>query len=393
MKINGIPYQTIWLEEGATALSSTLYILDQTQIPHQPLSALILPLKTFEEVVLAIREMKVRGAGLIGVTGAYGMYLAAQESFSFSDSLGFLRECAQRLIATRPTAINLAWAVQIQLEVLSELKDYEERVERAKHIAQTLEQWDKEACYRIGKQGLKLLKAKALENPHRPLEILTHCNAGWLAFVDYGSATSPIYQAFEEGIPLHVWVDETRPRCQGSLLTAWELRQQGVPHTVIVDNVGGYLMQQKKVDMVLTGADRVTLTGDVANKIGTYLKALAAFDNQIPFYVAFPSSTLDWSIRDGVKDIPIETRSPTEVEFLQGLLPDGTLASIRLFPEESPSLNYGFDVTPARLVTACITEEGIARPDEISMLELHPEPSLRKWKNTFFSLPKSNNNF
>lgn len=350
-----------------------VWILDQTRLPHTPREQLKLSLFTVEEVARAIREMKVRGAGLIGVTAGFGMYLATQEALRQGiSSFAFLEAAGKQLMSTRPTAVNLAWAVHRQLMQLKSINSLEKRVQVAKDLAQQIAEEDVQACQKIGTYGVELIRQIANQKKG-PVQILTHCNAGWLAFVEHGTATSPIYQAFREKIPIHVWVDETRPRCQGSNLTAWELQQQGVPHTVIVDNMGGHLMQHGKVDIVFVGADRVTRLGDVANKIGTYLKALAAYDNQVPFYVAFPSSTLDWEKRDGLQEIPIEERASEEVLFIEGLLSDGSFGKVRIAPQGSPASNYGFDVTPARLITGLITERGICNADESSILKLFPE--------------------
>ena len=278
-----------------------------------------------------------------------------------------------RLVATRPTAVNLEWAVKRQLRAIAAAgPDPEARIQAAYDTAQAIADEDADFCRRIGENGKALIREISRRKGGQPVNVLTHCNAGWLAFVDYGSATAPIYAAQQEGIPVHVWVDETRPRNQGARLTAWEMVQQGVPHTVIADNVGGHLMQHGLVDLVIVGADRVAYTGDVANKVGTYLKALAAHDNGVPFYVALPSSTFDWELRDGVRDVPIEQRDGTEVRLIEGLH-EGELVSVLLTPEESPAANYAFDVTPARLVTGLITERGICAASDEAVLSLYPE--------------------
>ena len=312
----------------------------------------------------AIREMHVRGAGLIGAAAAFGMYLATFESD--------LEAAAKQLKATRPTAVNLAWAVERQLANLRHAANPAERRQIAFETAKEIADEDAEYCRRIGEHGVELIRQLSREKHGKPVNILTHCNAGWLAFVDYGSATSPIYAAHDAGVPVHVWVDETRPRSQGSKLTAWELGQHGVPHTVIADNAGGHLMQHGQVDAVVVGTDRTTYTGDVANKIGTYLKALAARDNGIPFYVALPSSSFDWNIRDGVREIPIEERASEEVSYADGFL-DGRQVEVRVSPEDSPAANFGFDVTPRQLVTGLITERGICEANEKSITSLFPE--------------------
>lgn len=312
----------------------------------------------------AIREMHVRGAGLIGAAAGYGMYLATFEAD--------LLAAAETLKATRPTAVNLAWAIERQLQNIGAAKTDEEKRQVAFKTAREIADEDAEYCRRIGEHGVALIRELSERKGGAPVNILTHCNAGWLAFVDHGSATAPIYAAHDAGIPVHVWVDETRPRSQGSKLTAWELGEHGVPHTVIADNAGGHLMQHGKVDAVMVGTDRTTYTGDVANKIGTYLKALAAKDNAIPFYVALPSSSFDWKIRDGLKEIPIEERGSEEVNYADGLH-KGEQVEVRVTPETSPAANFGFDVTPRQLVTGLITERGICEANEQSILKLFPE--------------------
>jgi len=361
MKIDGKHYRTIWLKEGV------VQIIDQRPLPHK---FVIENLESVEDVARALKDMHVRGAGLIGATAAFGMYIAALKASrdNFEDDIN---ESAKKLKATRPTAVNLAWAVERVLDKVSRSRDVPEKIETAKKTAQEIADEDAEFCRRLGEHGVKLIEGIS-RRKGKPVNILTHCNAGWLAFVDYGSATSPIYAAFDKGIKVHVWVDETRPRNQGARLTAWELGKHGVPHTVIPDNVGGHLMQHNRVDIVIVGTDRTTYTGDVANKIGTYLKALAARDNNIPFYVALPSSTFDWKIRDGVKEIPIEERGSGEVKYIQGIC-GGEIKKVLLTPEESNASNYAFDVTPSRLVTGLITERGICQASEEGVLGLYPE--------------------
>jgi methylthioribose-1-phosphate isomerase len=283
-----------------------------------------------------------------------------------------LMVAAETLKATRPTAVNLAWAIERQLQNIAAAQTDEEKRQVAFQTAKEIADEDAEYCRRIGEHGVELIRSLSEKKGGAPVNILTHCNAGWLAFVDHGSATSPIYAAHDAGIPVHVWVDETRPRSQGSKLTAWELGEHGVPHTVIADNAGGHLMQHGKVDAVMVGTDRTTYTGDVANKIGTYLKALAAKDNAIPFYVALPSSSFDWKIRDGLKEIPIEERGSEEVNYADGLH-KGEQVEVRVTPETSAAANFGFDVTPRQLVTGLITERGICEANEQSILELFPE--------------------
>jgi methylthioribose-1-phosphate isomerase len=317
--------------------------------------------------------MHVRGAGLIGATAGFGMYRAALDGPP-GDAGEFLKEAAAKLIATRPTAKNLSWAVSRQLAAMDGITDYEARVQKAYETACLIADEDADYCRRIGEHGLRIIRDISNKKNGAPVNILTHCNAGWLAFVDYGSATAPIYAAHRESIPVHVWVDETRPWNQGTKLTAWELSQEKVPHTLIADNTGGHLMQHGKVDMVIVGSDRTTRTGDVANKIGTYLKALAARDNNVPFYVALPSSTIDWEIQNGLQEIPIEERSGDEVKFITGLnCSDNSLTTVLCGLAETPAVNYVFDVTPARLVSGIITERGIADPNEEALLSLFPE--------------------
>lgn len=369
MNVHGKHYRTIWLKEGDP---SVVQIIDQRHLPHQ---FVIEDLVTVEQFARAIRDMHVRGAGLIGATAGFGMYIAALHAPTSSPQafMTALSEAGETLKATRPTAVNLAWAVNRQLETVAVVGDeIEARVQAARKTAQAIADEDAEFCRRLGEHGMAIIKEISEKKNGEPVNILTHCNAGWLAFVDYGSATAPIYAAHDEGIAVHVWVDETRPRNQGARLTAWELGQHGVPHTVIADNVGGHLMQHGMVDVVITGTDRTLYTGDVANKIGTYLKALAAHDNGIPFYVALPSSSFDWKHRDGLKEIPIEQRGAHEVKYIQGLH-QGKIVQVLLTPEESPAANYAFDVTPARLVTGLITERGICPASEEGVLALYPE--------------------
>jgi methylthioribose-1-phosphate isomerase len=357
--------QSLWLRDDAQALC----IIDQRALPFR---LAIEELAGVEEVCTAIREMHLRGAPLIGVAAAYGMYLAALEAARGAGP-EHLHEAARRLVATRPTAVNLAWAVRRQLAELAGSGDSDERVRLALRAARAIEEEDVERCRRIGEHGRPLLAGiLARKAGGGRVNVLTHCNAGWLACVRHGTATSPIYAAHRAGIPVHVWVDETRPRNQGARLTAWELERAGVPHTVIADNAGGHLMQHGQVDLVIVGADRVSRRGDVANKIGTYLKALAARDNGLPFYAALPTSTIDWDIRDGLRDIPIEERDAREVRYVEGLS-EGQPAEVLVASPGSPAANYGFDVTPARLVTALITEEGVLPASEEALAALAPD--------------------
>lgn len=367
MNVDGEHFRTIWTSEDDP---DTVRIIDQRQLPF---AFVIEELRSVAEVATAIREMHVRGAGLIGATAGWGVFVAALEAKADPDWRGAIDLSAQQLLATRPTAINLRWAIERQLEALKTAGSADEAVEISRQLATQITDEDAEACRNIGEHGLPLIRALSEAKNGDPVNVLTHCNAGWLAFVDFGSATSPIYAAHDAGIPVHVWVDETRPRNQGARLTAWELGQHGVPHTVIADNVGGHLMQHGLVDLVITGTDRTTFTGDVANKIGTYLKALAAHDNGIPFYVALPSSTFDWEIRDGVAEIPIEQRGGEEVTVIEGVDEFGVISSVRLTPENSPAANYAFDVTPSRLVSGLITERGICAASEEGVLGLFPE--------------------
>jgi methylthioribose-1-phosphate isomerase len=368
MRVNGVPYRTIWLKPDDPQV---VQIIDQRCLPHE---FRIVDLTTLEITARAIKDMWVRGAGLIGATAAYGMYLAALQPYNSLDhALHNLNEAGALLKQTRPTAVNLAWAVDRQLAALRAAKNVGELPAIALENAEKIAAEDADYCRQLGLHGLGLIEAISQRKSGEVVNVLTHCNAGWLAFVDYGSATAPIYAAFDKGIRVHVWVDETRPRNQGARLTAWELGQHGVPHTIIADNVGGHLMQHGMVDLVITGADRVTRCGDAANKIGTYLKALAAKDNDVPFYVALPSSTFDWAICDGVREIPIEQRGDDEVKYIEGVLPDGTGATILITPPDSPAANYGFDVTPARLITGLISERGICAAAENSILALYPE--------------------
>ncbi|MFC2114021.1 S-methyl-5-thioribose-1-phosphate isomerase [Bacteroidota bacterium] len=358
MRIGNSYYEGIWLDDN-----KKVWVIDQRLLPFK---FEIISLSSVDEVVYAIRDMIVRGAPLIGVTAAFGMYLAAREY----ENHEFILKAAEKLKQSRPTAVDLAKAV---VRILGKSKEVKTNLagfilaEANLMKAETISQ-----CTAIGEHGLTLIEAIYKENGQKPVNILTHCNAGWLATVDYGTATAPIYMAHEKGIPVHVWVDETRPRNQGASLTAYELEQQGIPHTLVVDNVGGHLMQHGMVDMVIVGTDRTTRQGDVANKIGTYLKALAANDNQVPFYVAAPSSSIDFRISDGIRDIPIEERDAREVKYVKGLS-KGEIHDVLICPEHSPALNYAFDVTPARLVTALITERGICKADEKAILSLFPE--------------------
>ena len=363
MKIDGIPYRSVWVdpEDGWS-----VRIFDQTRLPW---AVEILRLTDETQVAHAIRSMQTRGAPLIGAVAAYGVALALRRD----PSTAALDRAVEMLGTTRPTAINLRWALERMRARLHNLSP-EGRVEAAYAEAAAIAEDDVETCRRIGEHGLPLLREIAARRPPGArVNVLTHCNAGWLATVDYGTALSPIFQAHDAGLPVHVWVDETRPRNQGAALTAFELGKHGVPHTVVADNAGGHLMQHGQVDIVIVGTDRVTRRGDVANKIGTYLKALAARDNGVPFWVALPHSTIDWRVADGVAEIPIEERAGTEVTDLTGRTADGRIETIRVAAEGSPAANPAFDVTPARLVTGLITERGRCDASESGLRGLYPE--------------------
>ena len=366
MNVGGQHFRTIWLSADDERV---VQLIDQRHLPHR---FVIEDVATVEQMGTAIRDMHVRGAGLIGAAAGYGMYLAALEAAQAASFEEHLAMAAAKLKATRPTAVNLAWAVDRQWARIAAAQKPEEKIAAARAMAEEIAAKDAEHCRAIGKHGLELIREIAARKGGKPVNVLTHCNAGWLAFVDHGSATAPIYAAHDSGLPVHVWVDETRPRSQGAKLTAWELNEHGVPHTVIADNTGGHLMQRGDVDLVIVGTDRTTYTGDVANKIGTYLKALAAKDNGVPFYVALPSSSFDWKMRDGLAEIPIEERGSDEVIHADGWA-DGRQVEVRVTPEGSPAANYGFDVTPRRLVTGLITERGICAANEQSILGMFPE--------------------
>lgn len=361
MKIDGKPYRTIWVEDDGWSIG----IIDQTKLPH------VFETRTLKKVgdaAKAIKNMLVRGAPLIGATAAYGICLALRKEASDEN----LEAAAKELLVTRPTAVNLRWAVDDMVATVRNLPR-EKRVIAAYRRAAEICDEDVETCRMIGVHGLTLIKAIAKRKKKgEPVNVLTHCNAGWLATVDWGTATSPIYQAHAEGIPVHVWVDETRPRNQGAALTAFELGHEGVPHTIIADNAGGHLMQRGQVDICITGTDRTSANGDVANKIGTYLKALAAADNEIPFYVALPHSTIDWSLQDGF-EIPIEERSGEEVTRMTGRSRNGKVITVDIAAPGSPAANPAFDVTPARLVAGLITERGICDASLQGLLGLYPE--------------------
>jgi methylthioribose-1-phosphate isomerase len=361
MLANGKRMRTIWLEPDGRSVG----VIDQTALPHR---FAIIRLTTLDDAARAISTMQVRGAPLIGAAAAYGVCLALRTDPS-DENLD--RACAA-LLKTRPTAINLKWALDEMTAVVRN-QPREARAAAAYRRATELCDQDVAICQAIGRNGLKLIEDIAAQKKSGPVNVLTHCNAGWLATVDWGTATAPIYMAHDRAINLHVWVDETRPRNQGASLTAWELGQHGVPHTVIADNTGGHLMQHGMVDMVITGTDRVTAQGDVCNKIGTYLKALAARDNNVPFYVALPSPTIDFNVTDGLSEIPIEQRGAEEQSTMTGRTADGRIETVQIVPDGSAVANYGFDVTPARLVTGLITERGVIAATRLALAQAFPE--------------------
>ena len=348
MKIENKSYRTIWFE------NNLVKIIDQKKLPHQ---FIVKDLKTVKDAINAIKTMEVRGAPLIGATAAYGLILAIIEK----NDLSFLKKSSEDLIASRPTAINLKWAVDRMMKKLSGVNDkniLRIALDEAKNIVEE----DVSFCKNIGLNGLKIIE-EIFNKKKDTVNILTHCNAGWLATIDWGTATSPIYHAHQKGVKVHIWVDETRPRNQGANLTSFELNEEGIPNTVITDNAGGILMQRGQVDMCIVGTDRTLSNGDVCNKIGTYLKALAAKDNNVPFYVALPSSTIDWNIKDH-KQIPIEERNSEELSHVEGIDKNNQVTKVRIYPEKSKSMNLAFDVTPAKYVTRLITEKGICEASE-----------------------------
>ena len=365
MKVDGKDLRTIWLAPDEKAVK----IIDQRRLPHE---LVLVDLHSVDDIIAAIKDMAVRGAPLIGATGAYGVYLAALNAPHHPVEDTYLTAECDRIKAARPTAVNLSWAVDTVRAAVLRISPPEDRIAAARDRAAAITEQEIENCKKIGQHGLPLIEAISRRKKGQRVNILTHCNAGWLACIEHGTATAPIYAAYNHGIDVHVWVDETRPLNQGNRLTAWELGKHGVNHTIITDNAGGYLMQQGKVDMVIVGTDRTTSTGDVANKIGTYLKALAARDNHIPFYVALPSSTFDWSLKDGVKEIPIEERDPDEIRYIEGLAKDKFMR-VLICPEKSAAANYAFDVTPAKLVTGFITERGVCKATEADIQRLFPE--------------------
>jgi methylthioribose-1-phosphate isomerase len=374
MKVDGKPMRTIWIEQDAASVG----IIDQTLLPHR---FAIARLTTLDDSVRAIKTMQVRGAPLIGATAAYGVWLALRADASDDN----LERAYAALLAARPTAINLKWALD-QMAGAVRNRPRAERGAVALQRANEIAEEDIAINQAIGRHGLKLIEDIAAKKKDKKkgerVNVLTHCNAGWLATVDWGTATAPIYMAHDKRLPVHVFADETRPRNQGASLTAWELGQHGVPHTVIPDNTGGHLMQHGLVDLVIVGTDRVTAQGDVCNKIGTYLKALAAHDNKVPFYVALPSPTLDFSVRDGVAEIPIEQRGPEEVATMTGKTKDGRIETVQVIPDGSAVANYAFDVTPARLVTGLITERGVLQASREALAAAFPERATINAKMT-----------
>jgi methylthioribose-1-phosphate isomerase len=356
---------TIW-----TTADRFVEVIDQTKLPHE---IVIVKLMNYKDAEFVIKEMIVRGAPLIGATAGFGIYLAVREMQEKNLDPSFLEIAFEALRTSRPTAVNLFWALDRMKVVVNSSTNL---LEDTWNEAQKIVEDDIETCRLIGVHGLPIIEEISNRKNGGAVNILTHCNAGMLGCIQWGTITSPIYQAVQKGIKVHVWVDETRPRNQGSNLTCFELTKHNVDHSLIVDNTGGHLMQHDMVDMVIVGTDRTTRTGDVANKIGTYLKALAAFDNQIPFYVALPSTTIDWTIKDGLKEIPIEERNQDEVRYFTGKTKDGAIESVLICPETTKARNYGFDVTPARLVTALITERGVCEPSEEGMLRLFPEKRI-----------------
>ena len=363
MRVNGVPYRTIWLADD----NWTVEIIDQTKLPHE---FIIVQLRSLQDAAIAIKDMWVRGAPLIGATAAYGVALAMREDPSDDN----VEKMYDYLFATRPTAVNLRWALDDMKSLLIQIPAGQREAAAYKRAAEICNE-DVEICSYIGEHGAKLIQGISERKKGDTVNILTHCNAGWLATVDWGTALAPIYKAYDAGIDVHVWVDETRPRNQGASLTAWELGQHGILHTVIVDNVGGHLMQHGEVDMVITGTDRTTYTGDVCNKIGTYLKALAAKDNDVPFYVGLPSTTIDWTVEDGVREIPIEQRDAAEVVKITGKTTSGNLSEVQITPDGSAVANFAFDVTPSRLITGLITERGVCAASSNGLKGLFPECS------------------
>jgi methylthioribose-1-phosphate isomerase len=366
MLIDGKYYQSIWLNEND---KGKIMVIDQQKLPF---FFEIKELCSVEDVCNAIRDMTVRGAPLIGAAGAFGLYLATLEITHNTSISSHIANAAAYLISCRPTAVNLSWAVNYSLKKLSGIMDPVLLSETAMNTALEICQTEIDNCRKIGEHGLKIILETSEKKNGKPVNILTHCNAGWLACIDYGTVTAPVYSAHEKGIPIHIWVDETRPKNQGARLTAWELGKQGVPYTLIADNAGGHLMQKGMVDLVFAGCDRATRKGDIANKIGTYLKAVAAFDNNVPFYSLMPSTSIDFDLYDGLKEIEVEERDQDEITSVTGYS-DGEIRSVRICPDDTKAGNWGFDITPARLVTGLITEKGVCTADEKSIKKLFSE--------------------
>ncbi len=358
------PLRTLWEHDDGIA------VIDQRKLPHELVCEKV---NTLDKTIWIIKEMVVRGAPLIACAGAYGVYFGLREATSSDD----LNTILYKIRNSRPTAVNLFNTLDRIEKELSKFQDLKEMTQYSLDLVRLIVEEDVEICRKIGVHGLPLIEELHRKNPNRPVNILTHCNAGMLGCIEWGTISSPIYQAHKKGIPVHVWVDETRPRNQGANLTTWELTQHGVPHTLIVDNTGGHLMQHNQVDICIVGADRVTRTGDTANKIGTYLKALAAKDNNVPFYIALPSTTIDWNSKDGVKEIEIEERSQDEVKYVWGKNDEQKFERILICPETTPALNIGFDVTPSRLIDGLITDRGICAANEKDLLNLFPENNLK----------------
>jgi methylthioribose-1-phosphate isomerase len=361
-------FRTIWVKDEAT-----IEVIDQRYLPNK---FVVRQLKTCDSVASAIKDMVVRGAPLIGATAAYGVYLALRQIHLGEKDLSYLDEAFDKLINSRPTAVNLFWALDRMKKAISNGLDSTEQINIALTEANSIVEEDIETCRMIGVHGLPIIEEIWERKGRQTVNVLTHCNAGMLGCIQWGTVTSPIYQAKQKGIDVHVWVDETRPRLQGANLTCYELTKHGIKHTLITDNNGGHLMQHGLVDLVIVGSDRTTRNGDVANKIGTYLKALAAWDNHVPFYVALPSTTIDWGIRDGLAEIPIEERDQDEVRTVYGMTSNGVMTSVLICPETTQAVNHGFDVTPSRLITGLITERGVAQANEASLLSLFPEQAV-----------------
>ena len=366
MKVQGKHFETIWLKEDD---ATVVQIIDQRCLPFDfKLEDIVSP----DGMYTAIRDMHLRGAPLIGVAGALGVYLAAKNAPDTDNPYKYIREKAELLKSARPTAVNLAYCIDRVLVEMEKENNPGRKAERALKTARQMMDEERLNSRRIGEYGVTIIEELSKAKKGRPVNILTHCNAGWLACIDYGTATAPIYMAHDRGLQVHVIVDETRPRNQGAKLTAWELQQHGVPHTLVVDNAGGHMMQKGLVDLVIVGGDRVSPYGDVVNKIGTYLKALAASDNKIPFYVAIPSSSIDWNLKEGAQETPIEERDIYEVRHMEGLVNE-SIADMLIVPEHTPVANYGFDITPARFVAGIITERGITEANFKSIMNLFPE--------------------